>query len=488
MFSKKRLIILNIVHKINNDTIQVLSNIQQKYSKTGVEVFYPQGTDCPKSFDSDSNVDRALSLLKLSANAVFISESNSRGKDLVNCVLLSLSKNTPGISAVWLDIGTLIAADKEKSAFNFQSIIQCLQEPEDKIVLFITTLGRAIENDSIISVLRKLVEQKSIPILSVVNMDEFHKLEEVPEISGLLQFILTEKKDISGKRDKSVLIIGASSLLGNSVYRLFSQEYEVVRGTGFSKASSFGFDKLDVTCEEEIKTYFMKHPGFDVIIYVAGEANADIAEKEREKARALNVDAVSTIGRYAKGCKFVYISSEYVFDGSSGPYGSGSAANPINYYGCTKLEGEKISLKNFPDSLIVRLGALYGYNGKSDKETTVSKLIAALDKPESLKADNVQIKHPLLLKDAARTLLKLLDYGASGIYQTNGPEGLNKQEMAEKIAAIKNELTGHAIPCQIIGVEQTGVAAKPFNTHMVNVDTPRPFDEGIRFLLSGSES
>ena len=472
------------MHKINSDTIQVLSQIQQKYSKLGVKVFYPQGADCLKGFNSDRDVGRALSLLKLSGNAVFISEPDSRGKDLVNCVLLSLSRDTPGISAVCLDVGALIAADNKEAAFNFQGIIQCLQEAEGKIVLFFTALGRAVENDSIISVLSKVLKQKSIPILSVVSMDEFRKLEEVPGVSGLLQFILTEKKDVSGKRDKSVLIMGASSLFGNSIYRLFSREYMAVCGTGFSKASSFGFDKLDVTCEEEIKTYFMKHPGFDIVIYVAGEANADIAEKERKKAHALNVDAISAIGRYAKGCKFVYISSEYVFDGSSGPYGSGSAANPINYYGCTKLEGESISLKNFPDSLVIRLGALYGYNGPSDKETTVSKLIAALDKPEPLKADNVQIKHPLLLEDAARTLLKLLDYKVSGIYQTNGPEGLSKQEMAEKIAAIRNKMTGQAFSYPIIGIEQPGVAAKPLNTHMVNVDTPRPFDEGIRFLLA----
>jgi dTDP-4-dehydrorhamnose reductase len=173
-----------------------------------------------------------------------------------------------------------------------------------------------------------------------------------------------------------------------------------------------------------------------------------------------------------------------VFDGSNGPYGTNSKAKPINYYGCTKLEGEEVSLKNFPKALIVRLGALYGYNGPYDKETTVSKLIASLDKDEPLKADNVQIKHPVLLEDAAETLLKLLDYDAAGIYQVNGPEGLNKQEMAEKIAAVKSKLVGKNFAYPIVGIEQPGIAAKPLNTHMVNIDTPRPFEEGISFLLN----
>ncbi|MDD5662554.1 MAG: sugar nucleotide-binding protein, partial [Candidatus Omnitrophica bacterium] len=244
-----------------------------------------------------------------------------------------------------------------------------------------------------------------------------------------------------------------------------------------------GFDRLDVTSEKEIREYFSEHPDFDIVIYVAGEADADAAEKERERARILNIEAVSLIARQAKGCKFVYISSEYVFDGNSSPYGSDSPAHPINYYGYTKREGEKAALKSFPGALVVRLGALYGYNGPSDKKTSVSKLIAGLDRPEPLEADNLQIKHPLLLEDAAGTLLKLLDYGASGIYQTNGPEGLNKQEMAERIAAVRNELTGHIFSYPITGIEQAGSAAKPLNTQMVNVDTPRPFSEGIRYLI-----
>jgi len=314
-------------------------------------------------------------------------------------------------------------------------------------------------------------------------MEGFRKLEEKPDLSGFLQFILTEKEVSQTKRNKSVLIIGATSFFGNTVYHLFSQEYVTVRGTGFSKATSLDFDKLDVTNEEEIKKYFSGHPDFDIIVYIAGEANADLAEKERNRTRLLNIDAVNSIARYAKNCKFVYISSEYVFDGNSGPYGSGARASPINYYGYTKLEGEKVSLRNFSDALVVRLGALYGYNGPNDKETSVGKLIASLDKPEPLRADNVQIKHPVLLEDAARTLLKLLDYGVSGIYQTNGPEGLNKQEMAERIVAVWNKITGRTFSFPIIGIEQAGIAGKPLNTHMVNVDTPRPFNEGIHFLL-----
>lgn len=397
----------------------------------------------------NNDIVRALSLTELFGNAVFICESRERGERLAAETLNRLSCN-----GVHQSNG-----------------------------LIISDLEEAVQDSGIESALHEAIEKKSVPVLGLTNMAGFRKLEDKPQLSSLLQFILADGNGDKAKRDKSVLIIGATSLLGNAVYQLLSQEYASVKGTGFSKAELFGFDKLDVTKEFEIRKYFSGHADFGIIIYIAGEANADTAEKEKDRTRALNATAVSHLSRYAKKSRFVYISSEYVFDGNSGPYGSYSLACPINYYGRTKLEGEEISLKNFPNSLVLRLGALYGYNGPTDKETSVSKLIAAFDRPEPIKADNLQIKHPLLLEDAASTLLKLLDCRAGGIFQANGPEGLNKQEMAERIAQVRKEVFGCALTYPIVGVEQPGIAAKPLNTHMVNVDTPRPFNEGIRFLL-----
>jgi dTDP-4-dehydrorhamnose reductase len=434
---------------------------------------------------SGEDANRAIGLLSKFNNVVFIADGQKGSgiiAETVNKICCGASGQAPR-KPFQLDAKQFIKACGDQSAVRLEEILGVLESEKGKILLVITSLEEFAKDERLEKLLKNIVQKSSVPILGMTTIGGFRQLEKKPDLAGCLQFILCEKVSGMIKRDKSVLIIGATSLLGSAVYQLFSQEYEHVRGTGFSKATSLGFDKLDVTSEDEIKKYFSKYPDFDIVVYIAGEADADVAEKERDRAWILNIDAVISLARHAKNCKFVYISSEYVFDGSSGPYGSGSRAEPINYYGRTKLEGEKASLNNFSDALVVRLGALYGYNGPSDKKTSVSKIIASLDKDEPLEADNVQIKHPILLEDAARALLKLLDYGATGIYQANGPEGLNKQEMAEQIAAVRNELTGRNSFHSIVGIEQTGTAAKPLNTHMVNVDTPRPFNEGIRFML-----
>ncbi len=463
-----------------------VNNALRQYLKLGVSSL--EVSDSGPSVSSfGADVDRAISLLSKFNNVVFIAES--QGQDEFGIIVETINKfcrDTSGQvlrETFRLDAEQFIKASGDQSVVRFKEILGVLENERERILLVITSLEKFVKDERLAALLQNIVKESTIPMLGITTISGFRQLEKKPDLASCLQFILSEKAPQINKRDKSVLIIGATSLFGNAVYQLFSREYKFVSGTGFSKASLLGFDKLDVTSGEEIKKYFSKYPNFDIVVYIAGEADADVAEKERDRARILNIDAVSSLAQHAKNCKFVYISSEYVFDGSSGPYGSGSRADPINYYGRTKLEGEKASLNNFSDALVVRLGALYGYNGPSDKKTSVSKLIASLDRPESLKADNVQIKHPILLEDAARTLLKLLDYGASGIYQANGPEGLNKQEMAERIAAVRKELTGHIFSYPIIGVEQTGIAAKPLNTHMVNVDTPRLFNEGIRFVL-----
>jgi len=461
-----------------------IDNILNQYLKSGISRLEVSNSGFIAPFFG-ADVDRAISLLSKFNNAVFITE-NQNGNGIIAEMVNKFCRDASGQvmkGALQLDAKAFIKASGDQIEICLQEVLGVLENERGKSLLVATSLEEFAKNERLVKLLQNFVKNSSTPVLGMTTIGGFRQLEKNPEFAGCLQFILSEKAPQINKRDKSVLIIGATSLFGNAVYQLFSREYKFISGTGFSKANLLGFDKLDVSSEEEIKNFFSDHSDFDVVVYIAGEADADIAEKEKDRARALNVDAVSIIARYAKNCKFVYISSEYVFDGSTGPYGSHSEAKPINYYGRTKLEGEIAALKNFSNALVLRLGALYGYNGPGDKKTSVSKIIASLDKNEALEVDNIQIKHPILLEDAARTLLKLIDYEASGIYQTNGSEGLNKQEMAEQIAVVRAEVTGRIFSYPIMGIEQTGVAGKPLNTHMVNVDTPRPFSEGIRFVF-----
>jgi dTDP-4-dehydrorhamnose reductase len=118
----------------------------------------------------------------------------------------------------------------------------------------------------------------------------------------------------------------------------------------------------------------------------------------------------------------------------------------------------------------------------------VSGIIDSLNADQDFKIDASQIKHPLLLEDAADTLLRLLDYEAHGIYQANGAEGLNKVQMSRMIAEVMSEKGGKKFSRAILEDSSTDMSNKPKNTRMVNVDTPRSFEAGISYLLDEIEA
>lgn len=111
-------------------------------------------------------------------------------------------------------------------------------------------------------------------------------------------------------------------------------------------------DELDITdpksCYRAIKKY---QP--DLIIHCAGYVNTLKAEENKKECWNVNVNGTANLFKYSFNTKFVYISTDYVFDGENAPYDEDSIPNPINFYGLTKLIGEQIVLQ-YPLSLVLR--------------------------------------------------------------------------------------------------------------------------------------
>lgn len=116
----------------------------------------------------------------------------------------------------------------------------------------------------------------------------------------------------------------------------------------------------------------------DVIVYAVAEADPACVEKDKRRAMDLNVHAVEFFAECFKG-HFIYISTDYIFDGNSPPYKPDSLPNPLNEYGKTKLLGEKKTIHGFKEFSIIRVGYLYGYNDPYDKSTFLRQVIESLD-------------------------------------------------------------------------------------------------------------
>jgi len=165
------------------------------------------------------------------------------------------------------------------------------------------------------------------------------------------------------------------------------------------------------------------------IINCAAYTNVDLAESERERAIAVNAQAVANLARLAErnDVYVVHVSTDFVFDGSKQEaYNECDEANPINAYGASKLAGEKLFIESGCAGCIVRVQWTYGLGASN----FVTKIISLSQNTKELKVVDDQIGNPTWTADAARAILELINKRAQGLYHFADQGKISRYEMA----------------------------------------------------------
>jgi len=155
----------------------------------------------------------------------------------------------------------------------------------------------------------------------------------------------------------------------------------------------------------------------EVIIHAGAYTAVDAAEGDPAAAAAVNVGGTAAVAEAARslGARLVYVSTDYVFDGSaSAPYREDHPTHPISVYGATKLEGER-AVAALEGHLVVRTSWVFG----EGKNFIGAILRAAQSRPELSVVDD-QRGRPTYAVDLADGILALLDGGASGFVHLQG--------------------------------------------------------------------
>ena len=158
-----------------------------------------------------------------------------------------------------------------------------------------------------------------------------------------------------------VLITGASGLLGRAIKCELEKNISLeILGLGFSRLKG-GLKKVDLTNPQEIDQVISDFKP-DIVVHSAAERRPDVVGTKELETEALNVEATENIAKFTDkiGGFLVYISTDYVFDGTSPPYTVDSQPNPLNKYGKTKLEGELKTAAHCARYAILRVPILYG--------------------------------------------------------------------------------------------------------------------------------
>lgn len=234
---------------------------------------------------------------------------------------------------------------------------------------------------------------------------------------------------------KRVLIIGASGFLGTELNKTFKLDssYEVF-GT-YSKTTEHNLEFLAVTDLESINKIFLKIQP-DIVIITAALTNVEYCETNIEETYKINVLGIENIVKACKQYKsrVIYVSTEYVFDGIDGPYDEKSKVNTINYYGETKLLGEKIIQSELEDYLIVRTTVVYGWN--LDSKNFIMQLIKNLSENKIMKVPMDQISSPTYCPNISKMIKECCDKDISGILNLAGNDIMDRYTFAVKAAEI----------------------------------------------------
>jgi len=264
---------------------------------------------------------------------------------------------------------------------------------------------------------------------------------------------------------KRILIIGASGLLGSTLMKMGEKRYEMFGTYNTHKIEGNNFFQLDVTNREDTFN-LIKNLKPDLVIDTHALHNVDYCELHPEEAWKINVEGTKNVSEACKvfSCKYVFISTDYVFDGlKTTPYSEKDKPRPVNYYGKTKLIAEHVIQTLLSDYLILRTAVLFGVGGLG-KIPYAIWLIEKLKMGEEVRAVIDQYNNPTLVDNLSEIIFALFEKDKVGLFHVTGKTNLNRYEfsvmIAEKFGLDKNLIKPITTP------ELNQIAKRPFKVNL----------------------
>ncbi|MEV5029142.1 dTDP-4-dehydrorhamnose reductase [Paenibacillus sp. LPE1-1-1.1] len=207
----------------------------------------------------------------------------------------------------------------------------------------------------------------------------------------------------------NILVTGRNGQLGYDVIREGQRRGYNIIGTGRSE--------LDFTDHSAVQAYINQTKP-DAIIHCAAYTAVDKAESDKETCWKVNVEGTMHLAAAAKeiGSKFIYISTDYVFDGEGeAPFMELDKPNPVGYYGQTKYEGELAVQELNQSSFIVRISWVFGMNGNNFVKT----MLRLAENRNELKVVSDQFGSPTYTVDLSNLLMDMIQTDKYGVYHAS---------------------------------------------------------------------
>ena len=199
------------------------------------------------------------------------------------------------------------------------------------------------------------------------------------------------------------------------------------------------------------------------IYCAAGATDVERCESDPAWASAANHLGPLALARAAKHIPFAFFSTDYIFDGASGPYSETDTPHALSVYGQTKLDGELSILAAHPNALVLRTTTVYGPDPQS--KNFLYTLRRVINAGNTMRVPTDQLATPTYVEDLATAAIALVEGGHTGIFHLAGPEFLSRYDFS-------------LLACEILGLPTSQV--QPLTTPELNQKAARPLLGGLR--------
>ena len=276
-----------------------------------------------------------------------------------------------------------------------------------------------------------------------------------------------------------ILVTGAGGLVGQALVRAAGRWPGAdVLATGRGPAVAHdrgGYARLDVLDADAVERTFQDFAP-DVVLHAAGRAQVDACEADRQSCWALNVDAVVMMAAacHRHGARLVLPSTDFVFDGRSGPYAEADRPAPVNAYGRSKLAAENaLRTSHLADWAVARTTMVFGVPaGEAPRLDVVRWVVRELAAGRPIRVADDQWRTPTYDDDLADGVLRVVRLGRRGVFHVSGREQVSVLELARRVAAT---------------FDLDASLVEPASTAEIHPGAPRPLHAGLLILRAETE-
>jgi dTDP-4-dehydrorhamnose reductase len=233
---------------------------------------------------------------------------------------------------------------------------------------------------------------------------------------------------------KKLMIFGGSGFVGGNLARIAGQKGWAVCVADNRPLLEAEWWSVNVADQDMVeKAIDAVKPA--AVVNVAAVADIDLAERERELARRVNVDGARTLAESCArhGIRYVFFSSDAVFDGKGRQYSEADLANPVNFYGRTKWEAETAVLQVCPQAVVVRLSLVLGFP-VSGGNSFVASLESKLGQGKAVLAPVDEIRTPVDVITLCECVLELCEGSFAGVIHIGATDHISRYDLSRKLA------------------------------------------------------